>query len=352
MRRYGISPATAIEQAQKEQPSGVSFEPLPPPTGAAPYRLSYVDLGIAPVGPGKPPRTFHVIGDSGGVLVPTYQQDVANAMIADTPAYPSVAFAYHVGDVVYFFGDEQLYGPQFYEPYVNYNRPIVAIPGNHDGAGSPSLAGFVENFCASTAHLDPAAEEYNRDTMTQPNVYWTLNDDAVTIIGLYSNVPSGGVIKPDQAKWLQEELTMAPTDRPLIVALHHPPYSCDAMHGGSKKMGAVLDAAFATAGRWPEVVLSGHVHNYQRFSRKLNGNGKSIAYFVVGGSGYHNTHPMAQNAAPKLLVTPDTTLEAFDATQYGFLRLTVTGMSISGEYVGVAKEGSVTPNVDSFTVGG
>jgi len=345
--RVGLPPAsqvTAAGQAQKPQPSSVEFAPLPAPTGPAPYRLSTAALDVAPASP----RVFHAIGDSGGVLVPTYQQYVADAMVADLAAHPEVAFTYHVGDVVYFFGDEQLYTNQFYEPYVNYNRPIVAIPGNHDGAGSPSLAGFVENFCAATAHVDPAAEEYNRDTITQPNVYWTLDDPAVTIIGLYSNVPSGGVIEPDQQAWLVEEIREAPLDVPLIVALHHPPYSCDAMHGGSEKMGALLDDSFVSAGRWPSLVLSGHVHNYQRFTRTVH-EGHECAYIVCGASGYHNTHSMASDATPGLQATADTVLDAFDSSQYGFLRLTVNGSTISGEYVGVSRDGSVTASVDIFT---
>lgn len=318
--------------------------PLPPPTGQPPYRLGTSAIDI----PAASPRTFHVIGDSGGVLDPNPQLAVAGAMTADLVANPGVAFAYHVGDVAYFLGSESVYPEQFYEPYAHYNRPIVGIPGNHDGSGPPSLGGFVENFCATSPAIAPALEEYNRDTMTQPNVYWTLDDPAVTIIGLYSNVPSGGVIEPDQAAWLVSEIEAAPSDAPLIVALHHPAYSCDAMHGGSAKMGSLLDGSFTQAGRWPQLVLSGHVHNWQRFTRTVH-EGHECTYIVCGASGYHNLHSMASNAAPGLQVTSDTVLAAFDATQYGFLRLSVDGMAISGEYVGVAKDGTVTRNADTFT---
>ena len=56
----------------------------------------------------------------------------------------------------------------------------------------------MQTFCDPTPKLIPAQAEYNRDTMDQPNCYWTLTDELVTIIGLYSNVPSGGVIEMDQ----------------------------------------------------------------------------------------------------------------------------------------------------------
>src|ERR1035441_876885 len=35
--------------------------------------------------------------------------------------------------VVYYFGEGQYYYDQFYEPFRAYDRPIFAIPGNHDG---------------------------------------------------------------------------------------------------------------------------------------------------------------------------------------------------------------------------
>lgn len=43
------------------------------------------------------------------------------------------SFLYHLGDVVYFYGEASNYYPQFYEPYAFYPVPIFAIPGNHDG---------------------------------------------------------------------------------------------------------------------------------------------------------------------------------------------------------------------------
>jgi 3',5'-cyclic AMP phosphodiesterase CpdA len=90
----------------------------------------------------------------------------------------------------------------------------------------------------------------------------------VRIVGLYSNVVPGGYFEDSQTEWLTAELAAAPAGKPLIVALHHPPYSVDSMHGGSVHVGEVLDKAFDDSARTPELVLSGHVHDYQRFSRR------------------------------------------------------------------------------------
>jgi Icc-related predicted phosphoesterase len=336
---------TAVDQAQTVEFAGEAFAPLPAPPGPAPYRLA-----LSKVLPGLAggTRTFQVIGDSGGVKDPNPQAHVAAAQVADLTN--GVEFVYHVGDVDYFTGEQGEAVPQFFEPYAHVNVPVFAIPGNHDGAGQDQLATFMRYFCDQQGpRLLPEIAEYHRDTMDQPNCYWTLTDELVTMIGLYSNVPSGGEIQEPQIAWLVEELKAAPMGVPLIVALHHPPYSGDAHHGGSERMGKLLDTAFMSAGRWPSLVLAGHVHNYQRFTRTLHA-GHDCTYVVCGASGYHNLHGMASGAAPGLQVTPDTVLEAFEDKQYGFLRLAVTKTSIAGEYVAVDKEGLVTRYADKFTV--
>jgi hypothetical protein len=88
--------------------------------------------------------SFHAVGDTGAARVDSFQTaaqaianeaSVADAMAADAqaagPAGP--AFFFHLGDVVYNFGEAQYHYDQFYEPFRAYDRPIFAIPGNHDG---------------------------------------------------------------------------------------------------------------------------------------------------------------------------------------------------------------------------
>ena len=352
-RRFGIPPSTAREQLQKRQdpaPSEGKGDPLPAPTGQPPFRATPADVGIVE----SNPLTFFVLGDSGGVKDPDPQNGVSNAMQAQPGPVP--AFVYHVGDLVYFNGDESDYPSQFYEPYAHLNTAIVGIPGNHYGDNSddtsvPSLSAFMANLCATAPALPAGSEEFNRDTETQPNCYWTLQAQAVTIIGCYSNVPSGGVIEPDQASWLASELSAAASGVPLIVALHHPPYSADAFHGGSALMGEVLDTAFQTSGRVPDLVLSGHVHDYQRFTRTMTDGVTELPYVVIGNGGYHNLHKLAPGATPGEQLGDGVVFEAGDDSNWGFLSLTVDGTKITAEYINVAKDGTVTQSVDSFTAG-
>jgi acid phosphatase type 7 len=353
-RLPALAPARPAQtQVQKRQPfrSNQPFQPLPPPTGAFPFRLDLAD--VLPAADVDAIRTqgrltLHTAGDTGGVKNPASQQIVALRMeddfAGDTANRP--AFFYNLGDVVYYNGERSKYYSQFYEPYALYPAPIFAIPGNHDGnpidpVAEPSLTAFVENFCATHPHLTPEAEENDRDAMIQPNVYWTLTAPFLTIIGLYTNVPEGGRIDEDQLAWLEAELRGAPTDAALVVALHHPVYSADAHHGGSERMGEALDAAVAATGRWPDLVVTAHVHNYQRFTRPAEG--RQVPYVVAGAGGYWHLHYMAKaddgSDLPKPWPVPDTdvTLEAYRDDRHGYLRLSAAAGELRGEYVSVPR---------------
>ncbi len=142
------------------------------------------------------------------------EHDFSNS--GDVSGNPS--FFYHLGDVVYYAGETENYYSEFYEPHRLYPAPIFAIPGNHDGdvdplAPEPSLSAFVRNFCAQAPVHTPEAKDVPRDAMTQPNVYWTLETELATIIGLYSNCPEGGQLSEPQTTWFESELKGAPTDR-------------------------------------------------------------------------------------------------------------------------------------------
>src|SRR5436305_6915560 len=149
----------------------VKFQPLPKPTGPTPYHLS-----LEQVIPDKVPAikeagrlVFHIAGDTGGVKVPQDQRIVAMHMVTDyegTDTATQPAFFYHLGDVVYYNGEDSKYYDQFYEPYSDYPLPIFAIPGNHDGDPidntTPSLDAFVANLCSPTPVVRKEAGEYPR----------------------------------------------------------------------------------------------------------------------------------------------------------------------------------------------
>ena len=337
-----------------EAPRDTHFRPLPPPTGREPFHLDLKDVipeadyhGIVQ----KKKLTFHLNGDMGGISYAVPQELVAKGMEdnfdpkAAAPDNP--AFLYITGDCVYFNGEIKQYYAQFYQPYEFYRGPIFAVPGNHDGENLPgdnTLDGFVRNFCAPAPVKMPESQDSHRTAMTQPNVYWTLLTPLVNIIGLYSNVPAGGDIRSPQTEWLVNELKNLPKTVPVLVALHHPVYSADDHHSGSTYMKQVLEHAAQQAGRHPEMILAGHVHDYQRLTKQAQG-GIQVPYLVTGAGGYHNLHTIMKVNGAKMIppvVFKDkqgdpVTLERYSDDHHGFLRMEITDKLITGRYYTVPR---------------
>jgi acid phosphatase type 7 len=244
--------------------------------------------------------------------------------------------------VVYYNGQIEDYYDQFYEPYDHYDPPIIAIAGNHDGdpvAGQTSLDGWVRYFMSKTPHIDTSiCGDAPRVTLCLPNVYFTLNCPFVTIIGMYTNVPEGGSIDSVQQQWLTSEFANAPEDKALILALHHPVYSFDDHHSGSPAMADAVQHAINDSRRVPNMVLTAHVHNYQRIERKIAGE-TPTPFLVAGAGGYYHLHGMTADTGH---VDHDlgAKLEAHDQYHHSYVTLTVDENEISGVMTPIAETGS------------
>src|SRR5262249_30000284 len=148
----------------------------------------------------------------------------------------------------------------------------------------------------------PISKDAPRVQLDLPNVYWTLITPMATIVGMYTNVPEGGSIDSVQQQWVTHEFATVPKDRAFILALHHPIYSFDTHHSGSSKMADVLENAIWDTGRVPNLVISGHVHDYQRIEQEIV-SGSPTPFIITGNGGYHNLHPVKAAVGDK---APDT----------------------------------------------
>lgn len=299
--------------------------PLPSPTGAYPYHLQITDI-IADIDSNK--MVFHIVGDTGGLLRPKGRKKLVEEISAQ---HQSGGFIFHLGDVVYHYGEANQYAGQFFKPFEQYPGPIFAIAGNHDSDVNPdsaapykSLEAFKAVFCDQIQQPVAFSEKSSRKSMIQPNVYWTLESPLATIIGMHTNVPKYGSVTQEQSNWFKAELLSAPKDKLLIVCLHHAPYSADTNHGSSLNMIQILDEAFLETGIYPDIVFSGHVHNYQRFSKTYE-HGKVTPFIVCGAGGFDELHQVATLADERFIPLPDESvnLENHQDMAHGFLRLEI-----------------------------
>jgi len=319
---------------------------------------------------------FHALGDTGNTSGPRDEDLVTDKLVSDfddESAADVPSFCLNLGDVVYSFGEAEYYYDQFYDPYRNYPAPIFAIAGNHDGmvapnSTTPTLQAFIENFCTAGQpfHRTPEAGGLLRTAGIQPAVYYTFEAPFVRILGLYSNcLEDPGVISsqagaeqsysylPDvQLAFLEAALERIKSEAyagAVLIAVHHPPYVAvtgkgesskyTGKHFGSPLMLADIDAACEKAGVWPHAVLSGHAHNYQRFTRRLEGRETP---FIIAGNGGHACSRLTRKGQPTLR-TPsvesmlsngddEVTFENYDDQDFGYLRVVVDTEHMRIEY--------------------
>lgn len=347
---YPATPIRTTPVVKLNQPDdNYKFRKLPPPSGPYPFRLELKNI-VQDLDDSK--MVFHIVGDTGSVRNPDFQKIVVSKMVDQfnraEDAETTPQFLYHLGDIVYNFGEADLYEKQFFEPYSKYPAPILAIAGNHDSdvnveSKTPyeSLDPFRQVFCDTECRDIPFSNQNWRKSNVQPNIYWTLESPLATIIGLHSNVPKYGIITPEQREWFIGELRHAAQfkEKALIVCLHHAPYSADINHGSSLPMIEFLENAFAETGIIPDMVFSGHVHNYQRFIKTYSGE-KPVTYIVAGAGGYDELHPIAeqgdQHFSDQIPFFENVVLQNYCYQHHGFLKLTIqkddSGLSISGNY--------------------
>jgi len=208
---------------------------------------------------------------------------------------------------------------------------------------------------------------------------------------LFSNaLEDPGVISSEKGKWktvpdlqlafLTAQLQRIKTENyagAVLLAAHHPPFSysppshsggAGGNHSSSTTMLREIDAICKAQGVYPHAVLSGHAHNYQRYTRKVNFGGKNFTVpFIVCGDSGHNVNPLVQSrggvtppdpaiGAQVNYLDPNPAVQAgglviekFDHTNYGYLRIAVNKKQLQIEFHPVGKS-VPKPPVDTVIV--
>ncbi len=214
--------------------------------------------------------SFQVVGDTGEG---DRSQDVIIDDLNTMPmTYPDSLFMLNLGDVVYPDGSRSDYEKRFFYPYRHYPLPILAVTGNHDWYSY--LNGYERHFL----EISPAAKLFGRTQVLQPNIYYFIETKRARVICLDSG--KKGRINPEQLAWLQQVCSMEPSDKPKILALHHPLYSNDKRN---RKLADVLEPIINQ--HEIRLVLSAHVHNYQKYEIVDQQTGHTTVHIVSGAGG-------------------------------------------------------------------
>lgn len=227
-----------------------------------------------------------------------------------------VDYVIHGGDIGY--GDQYpafMYERVWQQFFLNMEPimsrvPYMVAPGNHEfGCGHSECEDGTSDFVTYTMRFALPIKSYNGVT---PMWYTFQRANAqIVITSTETDYPNCFFPKQfgDQLKWLDQTLAAANQNRKnvpwIIVVGHRPIYSTDTFYvkcdkskstcwptGDARTVQLAFEQLFIKYG--VDVVLSGHVHSYQRtYAVKQNGtsvshnfhNPNAPVYVVAGGAG-------------------------------------------------------------------
>jgi 3',5'-cyclic AMP phosphodiesterase CpdA/uncharacterized membrane protein HdeD (DUF308 family) len=260
-------------------------------------------LTLGPPGLGRD-FAFLVIGDPGEGDA---SQHILRDQIIRAGAGPDVRFMVISSDVIYPTGAMKDYEANFWLPFKGFDKPVYAIPGNHDWYDA--LEGFVATFFtpdAAQVAMRARVEADNRLTSTTDERIAWLVGEAARLRREYG-VPTGfqrapyfqiqsdrfallavdtGVLRrvdPDQLAWLRAALEQSRGKFKMVI-LGHPLYA-----GGLYQ--AAGDADFTALHdlireHRVEIVMAGDTHDLELYVERYRAEGSEhVMHHVVNGGG-------------------------------------------------------------------
>lgn len=236
------------------------------------------------------PVRLAVIGDM-GADPQAVNTIAALSKLAQTEQLDSIL---HVGDISYADGDEERWDIfmreiQGYAAFV----PYQTCPGNHEVA----VQYYLKLQAYKNRFFMPMNNSHGRGDAEQKDMFWSANFGLMHLISLDSesalDIP---LITNDQKKWVEEDLIQANQNRqaqPWIVIMIHRPLYCSSHGRPCTTDSTILTNALEDLFHKYKVdlVLQGHVHNYERSLPQYRGKFNSsytnpnAPVYVVNGAG-------------------------------------------------------------------
>ena len=272
--------------------------------GVAPGKIFAVEPeGVSEAGD----FSFVVIGDTGEG---DPSQMVLHDQLIAAGRREAVKFLVLSSDVVYPDGKMKDYEKNFYLPFKGFEKPVYAIPGNHDWFDANE--GFNANFLtAETAQLalrSRLAEDLNTEAITTDQRFDEITTEAKRLREYY-RVRNGlqrapffemhtngfsliavdtGILRRVDAKqkaWLEAALSRAGNNFKMVV-LGHPFYAAGVYQGQNAP---ALNELYETLQRFEvDAAMAGDTHDFEFYRAKYAtqaGQEKEMLHFVNGGGG-------------------------------------------------------------------
>jgi len=272
-------------------------------TGVAPEQV----FAIAPEGVDESGDfSFVVIGDTGEG--DPSQMSLRNQLIAASNR-DQVKFLVLSSDVIYPDGKMKDYETNFYLPFHGFEKPIYAIPGNHDwyDANQGFTANFFEPDAANLALQTRLAADLNMGMVNADQQFTTMIAEAQRLRDYY-RIQNGlqrapffefhtagfslmavdtGILRridPKEMAWLEAALKRA-GDNFKMVVVGHPFYAAGVYQAANDP---AFDEIHALLQRYQvDIAMGGDTHDFEFYREKYmaDGQAREMLNFVNGGGG-------------------------------------------------------------------
>jgi 3',5'-cyclic AMP phosphodiesterase CpdA len=245
---------------------------------------------------------FIVIGDTGEGDA---SQHVLRDQVIIAALQPDVRFVVLSSDVIYPSGEMKDYEAKFWLPFKGVQKPIYAIPGNHDwyDALEAFAATFLEPAAArvmmrarveadfeltttTDRHIEALVaeaarlrSEYGVPTGFQQGPFFQFQTDRFALFAVDSGVRKR--LDGAQLAWLETALASARGKFKMAI-LGHPLYACGEYRAAQNADFAALHGLLREHD--VRVVMAGDTHDFEYYREESEG-GAPVHHFVNGGGG-------------------------------------------------------------------
>ncbi|KAF1897957.1 hypothetical protein Lal_00032719 [Lupinus albus] len=254
--------------------------------------------------PSKFPIEFAIVGDLGQT-----EWTESTLKHVDSTNYDMLLLP---GDLSYADTQQPLWDSfgRLIEPYAS-KRPWMVTEGNHEIETFPII--YPHGFKAYNNRWSMPFEESGSTS----NLYYSFDvvGSHIIMLGSYTDFDD----KSEQYKWLQNDLDNVDRNRtPWVIALLHAPWynTNEAHHGEGESMRQAMEKLLYNA--HVDLVFSGHVHAYERFTRIYDNEANSCGplYVTIGDGG--NREGLALN-----FKNPPSPLSLYREPSFGHGRLQI-----------------------------